>query len=356
MKKFRNSVKTGIICALMIVYLFIVIYESGAVKTAVASSIDRCMNVVIPSLFAFMAVSGFLISSGLYVKLSAPFSVFARLLRIPKQLFSVFLISSIAGYPVGAKALRTLVESGNLSKKAAENMLCFCFGAGPAFFSSIIGLALFGSVRVGMIVFLSCFISNLVLAAVICRFTSFAVPDKETKLKVNSLMLMDSVIQTGRSLAEICVIIVFFSTIMAVLDSMGIITAVAGVISSKNGTAIVSSILELTCATSIPQPELLLLPIIAALCSFGGLCVILQVNVVLKGTISMKRFLLSRPFAALFSAVNSIWLSKLMLPETISTISMQQKVFVKVNNFIPSVCLILMILMLNVKKGVEISK
>lgn len=357
MKQYLKELIYYIMAGFMMWYCIILISDAENVKNYITPAIDRCMNVIIPSLFAFMAVSGIIVSSGAYIKLSKPFGLFSKFaLAMPTELFSIFLISNVAGYPVGAKLIIGLYDKGSIDKKTAQIMQCFCFGAGPAFISSAVGLALFGSVRIGTIVFISCALSNLMIAAVMCRIYKLGVKAQDNRVTFSSQILTDSVLSAARSLFGICALIIFFSTVTSVVDHYGAVELIASHLKIPAAEQIIRSLLEISNITGISNAPYAYIPIIAAICSLGGICVILQLFAMVGGRYGLKSFLLTRLIAAALSFINCFWLCRLMLPESLTAFASDQQVFVKVNNFVPSVCLILMIFLLKIKKRVAFSK
>lgn len=351
MKTYKNSALLVIYSLMLSAFGIMLIIYSEQVGRAVKGSVERCLNVVIPALFVFMALSGIIIKSGIYSLLSKPFVLLSkRVLKMPQELFSIFLISNIAGYPIGARLLSELIDEGRINRSSAQFMLCCCFGAGPSFLSSVIGLSLYGSVRIGLIVFLSCFLSNLIIAFVVCRLFRPEVSKDRVKISFKPEYLTDCVISAGRSLFLVCAMIIFFSAFTCVLRQTGFFE----LFGSKRD--IIASLFEITDITILKRPPLYLLPYICAICSFGGICVLLQVYAMVGQRFSFLPFLLSRPVAAVLSGLNCLWVSKQLLPKALEAASYDQAVFVKVYNFIPSICLILMIFMLEIKKGVEISR
>ena len=357
MKSYIKELMYYIFAGLMLWYCIIIISDGVRIKEAMISAVENCMNVIIPSLFAFMAASGIIVSSGAYVVLSKPFALISKyVLSMPAELFSVFLISNIAGYPVGAKLLCDLCDKGRIDKKTAGTMQCFCYASGPAFVSSVVGLALYGSVKIGMVVFLSCALSNTILAAVMCRLFPLKVNGTGKKRSFSPDVLTDPVLSAGRSLFGICALIVFFSSVTAVLDHYRVLENVSSQLGIQGGDAILRCLLEISNLSRLSKAPYALLPVLSGICSFGGVCVILQVFSLTKDRFSLKLFLLTRPIAAALSVVNSLWISRLMLPDEVAASAGQQQIFVKVNNFVPSVCLILMIFLLKIKKRVAFSE
>ena len=357
MKGYRKELGYYLLAGLMLWYCWIIIVDSINIREGIIQSVKRCMDILIPSLFAFMAASGIIVRSGLYAILSRPLGFLAKwVFAMPGELFSVFIISNVAGYPVGAKLLCDLTEKGSIDKRTASTMLCFCCNAGPAFISGTIGLAVFGDTRIGLIVLLSCIISNFMLALVMCRIRRSSASFKEQKPHISADILTESVLSAGRSLLDICLLVVFFSTVMSVLAHYGILSEMSIRLGIPYAEPILASVLEITSITQLENASFGYIPVICGICSFGGLCVLLQIIVVVKDRFSLKPFLLTRPAGAMLSMLNSLWLCRLLLPSDIQASSNHQQIFVKVNNFVPSVCLILMIFLLKIKKGVAFSK
>ena len=355
MNRFIKLVFAFLVSCIMVWFCIVLITDQVSVRQSVTDSIDRCMNVVIPSLFAFMTLSVIITSSGTYCIISKPLFWLSYITGIPKDLLSIFIISNIAGYPVGAKLICGLIDNGQIDKDTAKTLLCFCYGAGPAFICSVAGLALFGSIRVGMLIFISCALSNLMLACILCRLKKPKVQLLNKEFCINAQIMCDSVLSAGKSLFGICMLIVFFSVVMTVLENCGIIDHIASVIPVSDSKSFVRALLEISELMQITKAPFAYIPIISAICSFGGVCVILQVSSMVGGRFGICRFLLFRPVAAVLSAAKSYWLATVMLPDNIAAVSSDRQIFVKVNNFIPSVCLILMIFLLKIKKRVAFS-
>lgn len=117
----------------------------------------------------------------------------------------------------------------------------------------------------------------------------------------------------------------------------------------------VKSCLEITSLTELSGSPFYLLPFIAAVCSFGGLCVIIQISA-LGVDFSLVPFFISRLTSAFLSAVICRFIYPFFIPDSVLTSVTNNVKFVKVNNFVPSFCLIMMILLLTLKKRLAFSK
>lgn len=325
------------------------------VSCAVRDSVMRCLNILIPSLFAFMAISSMLIKSGSAALIARPFVLLSRyIFHMPESIFTVFLISIFAGYPVGIKTLSDMLENGDIDPSTAEKAACFCYCGGPAFYSGAVGLAVFGNKKVGLLIFLSVFLSDLLLAFIVCRFSELK-DIKRSYRPPKESFIIGGITSAGKSMGLICMTVIFFSAVTAVLEACGAKDAIERFLGlSDNESVILSSFIEITSLSELKGAPYKLLPLICAACSFGGVCIIIQLFALKSDKISLFRFLELRPFAAVLAAVLCKILQPHIIDEAVSAVSLNRSLF-KVNNFAASICLILMIFLLNYKKSLVFS-
>lgn len=291
----------------------LLLINSGAVSHAVQNAAAMCLEVIIPSLFAFTVLSVYLQSSGLYRMVLKPLTKpLSRLLRLDEELCAVFILGNIGGYPVGARLLSELCRQNRLSSKDAGRLLCCCYGSGPSFIISVVGNRVFGSAAMGAVLFGACFLSSLIIASAVChRGERIQLKAKKSAFDLSAQCFINSVMSAARVMFTVCAMIVAFSAAMAMVG-----------ISASMGSA--AALLEISKISAVSSSGAFALPICAALLSFGGVCVILQVIAIWAGKLPLKSFLLSRLPAAAISAALS--LLGLLLPPQEITVS-AQKVF-----------------------------
>ncbi|MCM1023946.1 MAG: hypothetical protein NC395_07795 [Prevotella sp.] len=290
-------------------YMILLIVFAGDVGKAVLNSLRVCFEVMIPSLYAFMIISGFAVSSNLYAALGKPFGFVSRyIFRIPSEYFSVFLIGSIGGYPIGAKLLCELYDRGGTDRETAGQMLSYCYLAGPAFICGVVGIRLFSGVKAGMIIFAAILSANLLTAFI--SGVGRPVPPKSSvaaKLDLSAEKLVGSVCDGAKGMFSICAVIVFFSTVICLLDKTGLPAFAARKLSVVSGMrygdayAAVKAIIEISNISSLTQGDVRLMPLAASLLSFGGLCVLTQIVGIVRGRLSLKRFYFFRILATIIS-------------------------------------------------------
>lgn len=337
-----KKIKTAGILGAIFFLIYAFIAYSVDISTAIITAINSCLTIIIPSLFGFLVLSGFLVKSGLYAILGKPFGIISRyIFKIPEQFFSVFLISLFAGYPIGAKLLADLRDSGDISEKDASDLLCCCYTSGPTFVIGLVGSRLFNSIRVGLVLYLSLVLTNIIIAIILGIFKK--VPpksQKKTPLKLSASALIESVENGAKSLFLVCVTIVFFAIILAVLRQFFDIPT------------LFAAFLEISSLAALPRTCLLLLPQIAAAFSFGGVCVILQIVAIVGDRISLGKFIATRVISTLLAAFVCSKLTFLLGDiAVLVSMSIQPTIAPRQSPPAASVCLIIMtVMLLSVKK------
>ena len=298
----KNKISTCLyllICAVFLWYLYESIVFSKEIMEGVSRCFIRIVNVVFPSLFGFMAVCEILIKSGLIdvmAKIFVPISKY--LFRMPEKLFAVYLFSCIGGYPVGVKLLGELVRSKDITKETASGLAPFCYCVSPSFAVGIVGLAVFSDVKIGLIVYFSCLISNTLALLVYSRIYNFKCEKNDTKVKLTPDILVNSVASSGKSMLLISGMILFFAYFVILLDCLNFFD----IIKIRDISVILKSSLEITYISNLAT-DFKLLPVVTGIVSCGGLCILLQVLCLNSSTFSLKRLFLMRIPLSLASAL-----------------------------------------------------
>ncbi len=315
-----------------------------AVSGAVRESIADCLEVVIPSLFSFTALALWLQKSGIY-RVALRFLTFplSKLLRMDEELCAVFVLANIGGFPTGVKLLSELVDSGRLTRSDAGRMLCCCFGSGPSFIIGIVGLRVFDSIGAGFILFAACFASSMLMAAFVRMRgkISLKAAENASGYDLSSECFISSVIGSAKVMFTVCVMIVGFSAVTALLRETGVFGLTARIFPSEN---VLAAALEITRIKGI-APSNAALPLCAALLSFGGVCVHLQISA-LGRRIPLRDFMFSRVPAVAVSAVFALPFSRKFMAADIPVLALQEGVKVFTKNGILSLCVVLMCVIL----------
>jgi len=310
---------------LLVIFAFYCLTESNSIKISVSDALNRCLTIIIPSLYAMMIVSGIISRSGLASRFGIPF---------------IFVFSNFAGYPVGIKILCDEYSKNNISKKDAEIFSGICYGAGSAFVFGCVSGQLYGNSSTGNLILLSGLLANTLSAVTVLIFYKKSgekeIPKRNVTL--NFGMISESVAIAGKNITDICFAVLAFAVTESFLKGTGIFYTLSNIFGISPD--ILSSVLDITAVNRLPVNDYTLLPFLSALVSFGGLCVIFQLTAITSGKISLIPILLIR----LFTSLASFIICRLLMPFFISgeSIAVSAVKIYKSPSPVPSVLLIIM--------------
>ena len=171
-----------------------------------------CAHVVIPTLFPFMAVAGFLALSGVGDILAWPLLPVTRyLFKLPDEAAGAVLMSFVGGYPAGAKTVATLVEQRRLGAQHAARMLCYCVNAGPSFLVSAVGSAIYGSPQAGWILLVAQIVASVAVGIIVSWGKPVPKASSRQESTAMSVAFVSAVTSAATAMIAACAFIVFFS-------------------------------------------------------------------------------------------------------------------------------------------------
>ena len=124
-----------------------------AAASGALQGLRTCGTRVIPTLLPFFVVSRMLTALPLPTPGRRADRLFRALFGVRAACLPALLTGLLGGYPAGAAVVTELYRAGALSKAEAERALCFCNNSGPGFFAGLIGTAVLGDVRRGLILY-----------------------------------------------------------------------------------------------------------------------------------------------------------------------------------------------------------
>lgn len=302
-----------------------IVYFGKEIADGIKQGINLSLNLIIPSLFLFLALADFTMKSGLYKYLSVPFGFLKRPLRLDTYRLSIFILSLIGGYPIGARLLASAVKSNRISSADASRMFCFCTNCGPAFLITAVGIGIYKNPIIGTVIYLSQIIAALVLGF-LNKPLQYVISDGKSysdKISIPSA-LVSSVTDTIKALSAICGFIVFFSAFMP-------LTKILFSEFPKTATIITNGLLEVTegCTQAASLSFTAAVIMTAIFTGFGGICVTLQLTALLRGTgIKLCRFFAMRlVYTAISAAVT--WTLLSALPQSVALNTSAASIIIK---------------------------
>ena len=153
-KKPRPSASRVGFCILSGFCLLLVLRNSDAAIEYMGQGLTLCARTVIPSLFPFMVVSELLVSSGAGEALGRLFAgIMRRIFGLSGAGASAVFLGSMCGFPVGARTAVALLDRNAISKEECEHLLTFVSNPSSAFLITAVGVSLYGSRRLGVILY-----------------------------------------------------------------------------------------------------------------------------------------------------------------------------------------------------------
>ncbi len=301
--------------------------------------LDICAQTLIPSLFPFMVISGFVATSavgGLLSRFLSPIT--CRWLRLPPCMGAVVLMSWIGGYPIAARMLSGLLSEGHITSEQAERCLKFCVNPSPSFAVLAVGVGLMGSATAGGIIYACHIFVGLLMGGWYARKSKAATPSAQTALPnplPAGVALVDSVAMGIQGMLAICGFALLFSTIMALLGELGFLALADNTLSamlpkllpSGSTIALLSGGLDISsgvfaCQNLQYSSLVIILPFIV---SFGSLSVFMQISAFLVGnTLHMPSFVTARLVQATLTTIMSAPLLLNIAPAAWVSVNMAQ--------------------------------
>ena len=250
-------------------FVFISVFSDDFIH-GIKAGLVNCAEILIPSLFPFILASSVSAYGRLPLrakKFLDPVSDF--LFGLPSETLPAIILGQAGGYLSGASTIRTLLLNKTINENDAERVLLFSVNAGVGFSVNAVGNALLDSRQAGKVIFASLCISSLIMGIILRFFKSdtvSAVSAKKNNISFSEA-LVNGVSSSATATLTSCAFVLIFSGILSVINThIGTGTAVTAI----------SCLLEITngCISLAGNTSL---PVIAAACAFGGLCVHMQI-------------------------------------------------------------------------------
>lgn len=232
----KSTLMTGtLLCCAAAAWLLLAWPQAAA--SGISRGLSICSTIIIPSLFPFLVLAGFLVRSGLSQAMGRRLeSVTQWLFGLPGCCAPAILIGFIGGYPSGSVAVGELVRQGLITPAQGRRLLCFCVNGGPAFIISAVGVGMMGSVTYGMILYAAHILAAIVIG-VMLRFsgdnrqgeTESAPPvvpggrmtAKPSQKAAPTAAFVESVSAACRTLILMCGFILLFASLLSLADASG---------------------------------------------------------------------------------------------------------------------------------------
>lgn len=315
----RLSVGRCLTGSISLLSLILILTNADVAIASMTRGLHMCAKTVIPSLFPFMVISELIVQGGVG-------NAFGRLLSRPMRwLFGVsgagacaVLLGSLCGFPIGAKTAVSLYDRGELSRTELETVLTFSNNPSSAFLISAVGLSLYGSRTVGVMLEGAVLLSSL-LIGIAGKRRYLSAPGTSITGELPSFrisFLTNAITSAAQSMLVVCAYVLFFSSLLGclahVLEAFSPVPALV---------ALLFSAFELTggvsLAAGVPNTTLSL-AISAFAVGWSGLSVHMQILSLCGGRgISFKPYFIAKLIQGLLCTAILLLLIRLFPSESL---------------------------------------
>ena len=131
MKKILSQLIFTILCCS---FLILLLFFSQECISLASNGLLIWYKNMIPSLFPFMVLSGFMVRSGLSLKIGQWMQpILGIFFRLPSQMLYTIFMGFLCGFPMGAKIVADMLEKEQITIKEGEYLLAFCNNIGPLY-------------------------------------------------------------------------------------------------------------------------------------------------------------------------------------------------------------------------------
>ena len=268
--------------------MMILILDSRAAAEAAWKGVDACLRTVIPALFPFFFISGYLTGN---LNGGGPI---AKLFHSPPNCGTLILTGLLGGYPLGARLAAEQYRAGILTKKQADRLLWFCSQAGPSFFFGIVAAQMDNPGSAWLLWGIQ------ILSALSVSRMLPSSPDKPRSCaKPHSKSVSDAMRAALNAIVTVCgwivlfhVIIAFFQRWILWLLPETVQVILCGILELTNGCLMLAD---------IPNPQTRFL-LGAVMLNFGGFCVMIQTKS-LTENLDFQGYMFGKCLQTLFSVL-----------------------------------------------------
>lgn len=317
----------------MLLIVGIILFPSDSINAS-KNGYKIWTDTLIPSLLPFI------IAANLIVKLKFIDVIGLIINPITRKLFNVsgksslvFAISTVSGYPVGAKLASELRQNNEISKFEAQRLVSFCSTSGPLFIVGAVSVGMFNNPPLGYLILICHYLSALTVGflfknygreTIICDKTNFnfevnkIISKRRNENKGFFVLFGDAVFSGVNTILMVGGFVIVFSVVFKILSIFNIIELFSYILhiplsllgfSRELCNAFISGLFEITIGCSqvssvVNSPEILRASLCSFLIAFSGLSILAQCCSFLSQTdIKTSTYIFSKFLHGLFASI-----------------------------------------------------
>jgi sporulation integral membrane protein YlbJ len=315
--------------------LGIVCFPSESMESA-KDGLQICINVLIPSLLPFIIGANLIVDLKVVDLLGLLINPLTKLIfNVSGKGALVFVISTVSGYPVGAKLASELRQNKQISSYEAQRLVSFCSTSGPLFIIGAVGSGMFKNPTLGYIMIICHYLGSICVGLIFRNYGEVCISTYNTNFKKSVKKIIhqkhdagffvlfgNSVVKGINTILMISGFVIVFSVIFKVLSLFKIINLLANIIhiplsifgiNKELCSAFISGLFEMTIGcnnvSSINSPEIIRATLCSFMIGFSGLSILSQCSTFISKTdINTNLYILSKFLHGSFAAIFTILL------------------------------------------------
>ena len=274
----KNNQDLMILISLTLILFFLLTHYNLIIEN-ISSVTKLWLFKLFPSLFPFLVIGSILINYNFSYYLN-------QLFKIKRKDLVILILAMLSGFPASAKYTKDMYQKNLISKKTANNVLCYSFFANPLFLLSTLSLAF--QKKITILIILSHYLANFFI---LLFFKNEEPIDKMVKENMNlgnviAKSIKDSINTLLLILGTITFYNIFITFLKDIFHNKILITFLTGFLEFSQGLNALPSL-----SLSIYLKALMALFFI----SFGSLSILTQIKSIIADTnLNFKKFVLFR--------------------------------------------------------------
>lgn len=275
-----------------------------AMPDTVAEAVRRALSIaatrVLPSVFPYAVLSSIFVAAGGVDAVDRLFGgVFEKLFGTNRGA-SALLLGLLFGFPLGAYVIGAQHRAGVISTRTASVLMSFVCCASPTYPVFVVGGTFFGSVRAGIVIWVTQAVSSVVVGVFVCRALGVRGKSAPPAARLQSSgalafsLITSAIADASRVMLNVCGSVTFFSLCAAVANKAlaplsppaAIRAAIGAVFEFSTGAANAAALMS---SGELPRPIALAAAGFAV--GFSGLSVIFQNASVSDGVPLLPHFI-----------------------------------------------------------------
>ena len=331
----KNQIIIFLLPIVVVLFLIIgiILFPQESIKSA-KEGLNIWMNVLIPSLLPFIIGANLIVDLKIVDLLGIIINPITKFIfNVSGKSALVFVISTVSGYPVGAKLAYDLRINRQISKFEGQRLVSFCSTSGPLFIIGAVAVGMFKNASLGYLMILCHYLGAITVGILFRNYGKEKLPSSKYNIRTNFkniintryssnigffVLFGNAVVNGVNTLLAVGGFVIVFSVVFKILSLFNVISLISSIIYlplSLFGVekdlcyAFISGLFEITIGcnniSKVSSASMITKAAFASfLIGFSGLSILAQCcNFLAKTDINTNLYILSKFLHGLFSSV-----------------------------------------------------